>query len=583
MSQVPTTPAAAALPTASLAGKPALAGLPAAELLPVARQRQLLLGFLLLGLVARCVRFFLRFPLWEDECFLCVNFTERGYLDLLQPLQYHQVAPPLFLWIELSLVRLLGFTELALRAFPFLCSVVSLFLFRRLAGRLLRGLPLLLAVAIFAVAYPCIRYAAEAKQYASDQLVSLVLLTVLVEWWRRPTDGRLLGAMIAFVPVALALSYPAVFVAGAVSLVMAAILWSAGKRRDWLRWAAYNVVVAGSFGVVFLTAARTQGEAERDFMGSYWQSAFPPVAAPAELPRWLLVTHTGDLLAYPIGGGHGGSTLTFLGVASGLAFLLWRRRWLLLLLAVAPFALHLTAAALQRYPYGGHFKFSQHLAPLICMLAGLGSAAWVGALAARPRLGRALLAVCVLLPLLVGVGTVLRDLAHPYKTQSDQRARAFAQWFWFSAEHEGEAVCLHTDLGHDFSSRAYQELSWAAMYLCNQKIYSPRHAAGAPPCLDHLSAERPLRCLLYRDPEYPCDEAALGRWLGDVQTGFQLVSRDVYAFPRYDKREHTLVKLDHLEIIHLIPRPAADPTRDEDRAAAALAPRPPPAARRGGP
>jgi hypothetical protein len=441
---------------------------------------------------------------------------------------------------------------------------------------------LVLAVAIFAVAYPCIRYAAEAKQYASDQLVSLVLLTLLVEWWRRPTDGRLLAALIAFVPLAIGLSYPAVFVAGGASLVMAAVLATAGGRRSWLLWAAYNMVLVGSFGLVFLTAARSQSAAELGFMDSYWRSAFPPVAAPLELPWWFLVTHTGDLLAYPVGGGHGGSTLTLLGVATGLGLLLWRRRWLLLLLVTAPFALHLTAAALQRYPYGGHFKFAQHLAPLICMLAGLGAAAWVGALAGRPRLGKALLAVSLLFPMLVGVGSVVRDLAHPYKTLSDQRARAFAQWFWLSAEHEGEAVCLRTDLGRDFGSKAYHELSWAAMYLCNQKIYSPRHAAGRLPQLDDLSACRPLRCVLYRDPEYPCNEASLGRWLGDMQTGYQLVGREVYALPRYDKRERTLVKLDHLEVFQFIPRPAAARPPAADRAAVALAPGPLPATRRDG-
>jgi hypothetical protein len=202
-------------------------------------------------------------------------------------------------------------------------------------------------------------------------------------------------------------------------------------------------------------------------------------------------------------------------------------------------------------------KFAQHLAPLICILAGLGASAWVHRLAARPRLGRVALAGCLALLGLVGAGCVVRDLAHPYKTQSDQRARAFAQWFWPCAGFEGEAVCLKTDLGLEFSSKAYHELSWSAMYLCNQRIYSPRHAAGKPFRPDLVSAGHPLRCVLYRDPEYPCDEATVDRWLADMGRRYRLAAREVYPLPRFDKRESRLVKLDHIEIFTFVPRTEA--------------------------
>jgi hypothetical protein len=554
MSQILTVPSSAGLRDTS--GVRLLPSPRQRDLLPELWQRRLLLGFLLLGVAARCVRYFLRFPLWEDECFLCVNLGERGYLDLLKPLEYHQVAPVLFLWIQLTCVKILGFTELSLRLFPFLCSVAGLFLFRALAGRLLRGLPLLLAVATFAVAYPCIRYAAEAKQYASDQFVSLVLLTLVVEWWHRPGDRRLLIGLIGVVPVAVFLSYPAVFVAGGVSLVMAAVLWASGERC-WRWWTAYNLALVGSFGLVFLIAAAAQSRAELGFMESYWRGAFPPLSTPAALPGWFLFTHTGDLLAYPVGGGNGASTLTFLTCLTGVIVMAMRRRWFFLLLVLTPFALNFMAAALHRYPYGGHFKFAQHLAPLICILNGLGAAAWAGRLSARPRWQRAFLTLSLLFPLLVGAGGVVRDLANPYKTLSDQRARSFAQWFWFCAEHEGEAVCLHTDLREDFDSKSFQELSWSAMYLCNQRIYSPRHAAGLPPRLDEITPDRPLRCLLYHDPNHPCNEEKLAAWLDDMQGRYQLSGREYFAFPRYDKRERTPITVDHVEIFRFAALPTA--------------------------
>ena len=149
---------------------------------PTTANQQKLIGvFLVVGLLMRCSRYLMNFPLWEDECFLAVNFIDRGYLELLEPLRYHQVAPVLFLWIELTAVKLFGFHEFALRAFPFLCSIVGLFLFLHLARRLLSGSALVLAVGIFAVSYPNMRYAAEAKQYASDMLAGLIYLTMCVE------------------------------------------------------------------------------------------------------------------------------------------------------------------------------------------------------------------------------------------------------------------------------------------------------------------------------------------------------------------------------------------------------------------
>src|ERR1700685_2927195 len=132
--------------------------------------------FVLLGLLARIIRYAVCFPLWDDESFLCANFISRGFLDLLKPLDYHQVAPLVFLWIEAAATRIFGYSELALRLFPFVCGLISVVLFRRFASRLLSGFDLLLAVAIFAVSYPGIRYSAEAKPYGSDLLVSLVIL-----------------------------------------------------------------------------------------------------------------------------------------------------------------------------------------------------------------------------------------------------------------------------------------------------------------------------------------------------------------------------------------------------------------------
>src|SRR5687767_15072000 len=81
---------------------------------------------LALGIFLRCYQFLMGRSLWEDEAHLALNFITRGYLGLLQPLDYLQAAPPLFLWSVKSFALVFGYGERALRAFPLVMSLVAL-------------------------------------------------------------------------------------------------------------------------------------------------------------------------------------------------------------------------------------------------------------------------------------------------------------------------------------------------------------------------------------------------------------------------------------------------------------------------
>ncbi len=514
-------------------------------------------GFLILGIVARAVRYLLCFPLWEDECFVSINLADRSYAGLLEPLTYHQVCPLLFLWLQKTVVTLFSFNEYALRLFPFVCSLASLFVFRRLAMRLASGVAVPLAMAIFAVSYGGIRYAAEAKPYGSDMFISLVLLWLVVEWWHKPAETRWLWGLAALVPLAVGLSYPAVFVAGGMSLVVAMVLYRSGTRQGWTAWAIYNVALVGSFAVFFLVFTSGQLAAEHEAMGAFWEHTFPPLAAPLKLAAWLVVTHTSDLLAYPIGGERGASTLTFLCCAAGLAVVVRARRYDVLLWALAPLALTFVAAAMHRYPYGGHVRFNFYMAPIFCLLAGLGMAALWERFARGPKGHMVGLATSFALLALVALGSIARDVSHPYKTLSDLRARAFAQWFWFDRHFQGEVLCLKSDVGREFSPETYRELSWAAMYLCNERIYAPQHGAGYRPSLDRVSGDWPLWCVDYRDPSYTFDQQSFERWLDEMTAHYDLAGKETIPMPRYDKRERNLIVMNYVDVYKFVPRDAA--------------------------
>ena len=155
------------------------------------------LGFVAVGVALRVVRYLLNYPLWCDETMLAANFLDRSYADMLGTLDYRQVSPLLFRFVMLTSVRVFGFSEMSLRLFPFLCGVGSVFLFRHVAGRVTGGVPLMLAMAIFAVAAWPLRYAAEVKPYASDFFVAAQLLALAIEWRRDPGRVGWLWALAA--------------------------------------------------------------------------------------------------------------------------------------------------------------------------------------------------------------------------------------------------------------------------------------------------------------------------------------------------------------------------------------------------
>ena len=505
---------------------------------------------LALGVTARVVRYLLRFPLWDDEAFLCANFLDRGYLDLIQPLDNHQVAPLLFLWVQLSTVKLFGFSEYALRLYPLACGVGGLFLYRHLAGRLLKGTALLIAVGLFAVSYSLIRHSVEAKPYGSDVFVSLVMLTLFIEWQLRGHDARWLWASTAFVPVALGLSYPAVFVGGGISLATGVSLLGARGGRRWLGWAIYNLVLVGSFLGFFVLCTAGQKGAELSFMREYWQDIFPPMTEPLKLLGWLAVTHTSELMAYPVDLGNCANVLTLLCSLVGLTVFLRQRRYAFVVLCLTPLVLNFIAAALQRYPYGGSPRFGLYWAPIICWLTGLGAAVLLAASPARRR--RPSLLVIVGLLAAIACGSIFRDFVKPYKSKDVMRERDFARWFWFNKAFDGELICLWSDGKQSYSAKEGQVPIWAT-YFCNQRIYSLRHAQGRRSDLSRISAAWPLRCVRPRLCDSAADDAALDRWLQQMQTRYELVVRETHSFPRY-YRDRDVEYVAHLDVYEFIPQ-----------------------------
>ena len=308
-------------------------------------------AFVGLGVLLRIARYAMNYPLWWDEAFVAVNLIRRGYLDLLRPLDYGQVCPMLFLWCELTAVKLLGFSEWSLRLFPLVSSIASLVLFRCVAGRIVRGVPLLLAVAIFAVSFHPILHAADVKPYASDLLAALAIIAVAIEFLKAPERARWLWAFAVIAPIAIGLSHPAIFVAAGTILGLAPAVVMARRRPVWIAYATSGLGSLTVFLALYSIFTRAQAAANLAAMQTQWRAAFPPISDPSDLVRWLATVHTGSMFAYPCGGENGASSLTLVLFIVGAGVLWYRRRKVIVLTCLAPFAFALAAAAARRHTH----------------------------------------------------------------------------------------------------------------------------------------------------------------------------------------------------------------------------------------
>jgi len=121
-----------------------------------------------IGAILRVLQFLHNRSLTEGEAPLAMNIVHRSYSELIQALDYIQPAPVGFSIIEKLFVEIFGNNEFALRLFPLIAGLVSLFLFLKLAKISISQKALPIALILFAVGDHLIYFSSEVKQYSSD-------------------------------------------------------------------------------------------------------------------------------------------------------------------------------------------------------------------------------------------------------------------------------------------------------------------------------------------------------------------------------------------------------------------------------
>ncbi|MBI1337883.1 MAG: hypothetical protein GC164_13105 [Phycisphaera sp.] len=415
----------------------------------------------------RCVRYGVNFPLWGDEAFVAMSLLTHDVRSMFGALDHAQVVPVGFMLAELAVTKWLGLSEYVLRLIPFIAGLLSLVLYWRLAVKMLPRYGALLAVAVFAASYYPVRHAAEVKPYSVDMLAALVMTHIAWGLWRRPDRWGLWGLLAPVLGASVWVSYPAAFVGGGLVVALGMRAMRVQRRAAWTALACALVLGLSFIAMWKISGADQSQSAKGVSQLPQWVRAFPGIEKPWGLPlRWFIDTHTGNFMAYPFGGKNFGSTGTFILVIVGI-LRMWRHRRGVLAVLLCPLPVMFVAAALHKYPYGDSARIGQHVAPAICLLAGVGLLVLLQYLLGKPRKVATAARVTVALLLILALAQMARDLSVPYKFSADVGARRVIGELARRASHddllvlyanagtEGSDLFLHYGSGSGVRNRFY--------------------------------------------------------------------------------------------------------------------------------
>lgn len=321
-------------------------------------------GFVAIGIVLRLRQLLFDRSLWSDESMLALNIIDRSPAELLKPLDNNQGAPLGFLLLEKLAALSLGSSEMALRLLPFVCGIVSIFLFKAVSSRFLMPPAVPIAVALFAILDPVIYYSAEVKQYSCDVAIALLLYLLgdcLLEAPLRVTRILVFSVIAA---IAIWFSHPAVFILAGLGISILWVSFRNSDRRSLFLLFVPGVLWLGSFLVFYLVSLRSLSA--NTALLAYWQDAFAPI--PPSF-GWFVDSFFG-LISYPVGLDMIGIAAVAIALGSCTFFSESRARLLLLL---APIAFTLLASIFHRYPFRGRLLLFLVPSVILLIAAGLGT------------------------------------------------------------------------------------------------------------------------------------------------------------------------------------------------------------------
>lgn len=317
-----------------------------------------------MGLALGIYQYFFNRSVWLDEASLARNLIYHDFLELLKPLDFHQVAPIGFLYLEKLFVVIFGQGELAMRLFPLLSYIMATLLLylvgTKLTGQKVIGL---LAASLFALNPTAIYFASEIKQYMTDCMVILFVFytSLSLDFSQKKSTWQyaLFGVLaILFSNV----SIIGLFVGGLYVLYNQVIL-----RKNYQPIAAVAIWML-AFGLYYLFFIHDHPSTQ--YMVDFWRESFMPLN-PASGEFWHFLHEVVYLLYKNLlnvkGLGMPAIVLTALTIVTCIV----QRKLIYLYFILSPIAVHLLLSGFHLYPYFTRLILYQ--LPLILLLVSIGA------------------------------------------------------------------------------------------------------------------------------------------------------------------------------------------------------------------
>lgn len=231
--------------------------------------RKLVTFLLALGIGIRFYCTFIGFTFNVDEISITQNVISSDYQSLLKPLQQMQSAPPLFLFCLKFIYQINPFSPwIAFKVIPFICSVLSLFLFAQLAlQKRDYTTTIVLGIALFALNPYIIYNSLLTKQYCIDLLYILLLANYLPKLNELKLFTFIL--LFSFLSNVTLFSIPAIFIMQNIDDIRK---W---KYHSFLRRLIPLLFAALPYVLYFLWYNKQTGAEElKEYMQQYWAENF---------------------------------------------------------------------------------------------------------------------------------------------------------------------------------------------------------------------------------------------------------------------------------------------------------------------
>lgn len=301
--------------------------------------------FIAIIVISAFVQLFLSRSLWLDEAMLARSIVRYDYGALSGPLLYGQVAPLFFLYIEKAFVLLVEPDDLALRIFPLICYVLSIYFLFKLSMVLFKDRFLSVLSCVFFCLSPFIfSYSSECKQYMSDVCVCLIITYVVQSYLIKRNFTYPFVALIGTVSI---------FFSNIAMLTLAIngllILLDAIKRKSFKELVVISLAWAASFGLYFILMI--YHNPAKDNMITYWSSHLGFLSHDYFSTQWKLFFDENILGAYSQNF-FSRRGLLFFSIGS-IAYLFYQKKYKIVILLIGPVILHLVLSYFQAYPFSG--------------------------------------------------------------------------------------------------------------------------------------------------------------------------------------------------------------------------------------